>query len=192
MEIFKNRKIAAIITAIIIIVSIFIGAQRSLGRLSDKVSDMFYKGVYIEDDDYTSASIYSALSNRVDYSLGLATIAANYDELSKETEALLAARNSLIDAQDSGNISAMYDANSALETAFITLWAKFTDTADISESDNSDAEDYVDSLSGAQSSIEGNKYNDELSELENDVLKAFPANLLMNIVSVELPEHFGQ
>jgi len=187
MEFFKTRKAASAVLAAVILVFTLVGMHLSLARLSKKTTAMFYDGVYLKSEGYTSASIETHLEKRLDASLGLVTVAANYPALAAETDALRTARSALSSA---GTISAKYAANTQLETAWKTLWSAM-DGAGLSDSDKSNAADYAKTLNSAQNAIAANQYNSKVSEYETDVLGRFPVSAVKGLVAPVPPEYFA-
>ncbi|MGM9522137.1 MAG: hypothetical protein ACI3VB_06625 [Oscillospiraceae bacterium] len=199
MEILKSRKTAALILAAVIIVFTPLGARLSLQRAADKVENMFYDGVYIEEEKYTSGAIADYLEDVIKNTRGLVTVGTDVNALSDETEALRSALNALIDAETIGE---KYSANAAVidsaekfynaaKSALNPNSVSYSELADTIEKSLSNLEEYYSNLVAVEGSIELNRYNDAVAEFEADVLGRFPAGAIANIFSIDLPDSFG-
>ena len=187
MEFFKKRQNAFAILAAVIVVFTLLGVHLSLNRQVAKLGSMFTDGVYIEKDNYKQPGIATHLDARVNASLGLLTVAANYADLSDETESLREARHALIDAE---SISQKYEANQKLEDAYKSLAAVLK--AQVLSGTDADAiSTYVSNLSGAQKAIEVSLYNSKVTEYETGILTVFPVSVLRGLAFPNSPEYFG-
>ncbi|MDR1589606.1 MAG: hypothetical protein LBS51_05380 [Oscillospiraceae bacterium] len=94
LGILKSRKTAVIALALSIAIFTPSGVRLSFGREAGKVEDMFYSGVYIEDDGYTAPPLYAQIQECQTGALGLLTVAANYSggDIDELTERLRDAR----------------------------------------------------------------------------------------------------
>ncbi|MGE4483767.1 MAG: hypothetical protein AB7C97_01505 [Oscillospiraceae bacterium] len=187
MEFIKKRQNAFAILAAVIVVFTLLGVHLSLNRQVAKLGSMFTDGIYIEKDKYTQPGIQTHLDARISASLGLLTVASNYEAVSAETESLLEARHELLDAE---TVSQKYEANQKLEVAYTALAAGL-EAQDLSDTDADNAATYISNLSGAQGAIEKSLYNARVAEYETGVLAVFPVSALRGFVFAESPEYFG-
>ncbi len=185
MSVLKNRKFAWCVLVAVVILFTFFGIRRSLSKLSAETENMFYNGVYLEKEGYTSASIETHLQKRIEASLGMITVASNYDGLKSLTDDLRAAREELMDAD---TISEKYDANVKLEAALNAVTKKL-DSVGVSPSDLDDYSDYSSTLSGAQYAINSNACNSKVDEYYKNVLGTFPSVLFKGLMPK--PEYFA-
>lgn len=191
MKFLKKRSVAIIITVVVIILSTVFGVHRSLGHEARAVADQFSGGVYDTAQGYTRPSIRGQLDKRKDASLGLITIANNYEGVSDRADTLRVVRNRLVDAlhEEKLNPSELYTINSGLQTAFDNLY-KALESCDLDDKDRIDIEAYSSTFSGAASVIEKSGYNDTVREFNNSTLGVFPTNLLWRIAFIEKPQLF--
>jgi hypothetical protein len=186
-ETLKSRKTAAVVLVIVILIATPLGSARSIRKEASKVEDMFYNGVYVKDGNYTSGAISDYLSDASRAAIGLVSVASNYDNLSDETESLRSAREELIDAVD---ISAMYTANSKMQSAWENLYG-LIQSENLSDSEKDSIEDYASLFEGAEGAVKKNGYNDAVSEFNDEILGRVPANVIAGIMGVDGPESFG-
>lgn len=184
MSLLKNRRVAALILAVVILVMTPVGIVKTLGRLSRDVEELFFEGVELEG--YTSASLQSHLDNKVKAALGLVTIGseAGLDDL---TEALRQARNDLMGAK---TIEDKYEADRALDEAWRPLYDAIMDSADSGL--RADAEAYAGTLQDIAGAMRLNPYNDEVEKFYEETAGRFPASLLVGLVSGGGPDYFGE
>lgn len=187
MEFFKKRQNAFAILAAVIVVFTLLGVHLSLNREVAKLDKMFTAGVSIEKESYIQPGIETHLQSRIKASLGLLTIAANYDGLSDETEALSNARHALVGAV---SIKQKYEANQKLEAAYMALASSLA-AQDVTDGDLKAVATYVSNLSGAQKAIEVSAYNTKVTEYETGILGAFPVSILRGLAFPDSPEYFG-
>lgn len=185
MKRLKQKKTAIIITIAAIVIFTFIGTTKSLNSLTDDIEKTFYSGVYNEEDNYTEVSISSQLEKRIDASLGLLTIASNYEEFDIEAESLRNARHELIDARTIGE---KYLANEHLENAYQSLAGAIGNNS-FAEDDSEAFISYTDTMEGAQGIIEKSNYNDSVREYYNSITNAFPVKFLKFFA--DSPEYFN-
>lgn len=199
MDILKSRRTAALILVAVIIVFTPLGAYLSLQRAADKVENMFYDGVYIEDEEYTSGAIADYLEDVIKNVRGLVTVGTDVDALSDETEALRSALNALIDAETIVEKYTAYAEVKDTAEAFYSAAVSALDPTQVSSSELIDTienslsnlEEYYSNLVDVEGAIELNRYNDAVAEFETDVLGRFPAGMIANIFSIDLPDSFG-
>ena len=80
----KNPKIAAVITVLVVVLSLCFGAVRSVRAEAAKVERMFTEGV-----DGSGYGIAGDLEERADYARQLVKVAERYDGLETETKAVI-------------------------------------------------------------------------------------------------------
>ena len=184
----KTVPAAVAVLAAVMVVFTLLGVRLSLDRLSGDVEDAFYEGAYDDGSSYVSVALSDLLNNRVNYSTGLVTVAYNYGI---DTGDLLSARNDLIDALDGRDISAAFNANTRLESAWTHVYAAL-EGADMTERDAENARAYAEDLSGAQSAVSVNPYNEKVEEFYTRTLSAFPVGVLRHAVFFTGgPEYFA-
>jgi hypothetical protein len=186
MSFFKNRAVAWIIFIAVTVVSVFFGFSRSFQRASNKVTDLFYDGIYDEEENYTVPSIDSQLTNRYQAATGMVATCSAYSSLNSLTDELRNAKNALYDAETLGD---KYKANQVLETAYTALYSAFKDI----QANGKDVEamdTYASTMSGAQSVINSSEYNEKVDEFMQKDWQSFPANILRNFAGTSAPEYF--
>lgn len=188
MELFKNRKVAAGILALVIILFTILGINRSLWSLSSSIEDLFYDGIYNSDDRYNAPSISSQLDKRINAAMGLITVGNHYEALASQTEALRSARIELLDAK---TLPAKYAANEKMENTYPELLHALASYSGLSSEDKAAVESYASTLSGAQAVIENSSYNEKVQEYYNETIRAFPLNILNPLVFVDGPDYFN-
>jgi len=185
MKLLKNRKIAILITVVLVVAASLFAVGRSLNRLAREVEAMFYDGVYLEDEGYTQPGIEAHLERRWNSSLGFAVLMEVFPEAENEARALLSARNTLLSAK---GISDKFAANEAMQRAYAELSA-VADRLELSEQDKADIADYSSSFYGAQTAILGSRYNHMAEAFMKDA--SFFAHLLRPFAFVSPPQRFA-
>ena len=142
----------------------------------------------MEFKGFKQKSIDSHLRNISAYADGLVTIARNYDIDTSETENASDWLKSTLDYSHS-NVSNLYSEYQALIKAVNTMVDQLG-RADLSERDASGVEQYVSSITGAQSAIESAGYNESVREFLR-IYNRFPANILGRLAGVTPPEYFA-
>lgn len=186
MSFLKKRGTAITILAAVTVISLFFGFWRSFQKASDNVEKLFYTGVYNSEQKYKMPALESLLTDRYNAAGGMVATCSSYPELEGLTDELRNAKNALYDASSIGE---KYSANLSVESAYKALYEAFLKT-DASSGDISAVEDYVSSLSGAQSAIESAGYNEKVDEFMSGAWSAFPARYLRGITGTTPPEYF--
>ena len=186
MTLLKSRKFCVPAAVILCIVSLLFGVHKSVAREVREIENSFYEGVYLEDENYTQPALSEQLSNRASAALGIITIAANYDDMKTETDALRDARNGLLEAESIPK-KAYY--NDKLENAYKAVGEKLS-AASLDENEASALSDYAATMSGAMGVIEKSAYNASVSEFVNETMRAFPLNILKGISFCDTPDYF--
>ena len=184
MEALKNRKTAAIVCIIAVLISLVISASMA----GTRTERLFYEGVKF--DGYTHTPIYTALSDRAKYANNLASILTNCPGCEAAADKLREARRGLIDAYDAKDISDMYMADCALTEAADDI-AELIMTAGLDTDDLNDAQSCLDSMSGAEKAIAQSGYNEEVDGLRGFNLNNMLYTLLSALPFVDAPERFG-
>ena len=184
MRLLKNRKIAILITVVLVVFATLFGVGRSLNRLTGDIEAMFYDGVPLDGEGFLQPGIDAHLNNRLNSALGFAVLMEGYPEADSEAKALLSARNELISAK---TISEKYKANEALQQAYLTLQAK-TETLELSNRDKDDVAKYSSSFSGAQTAILNSSYNRKAESFMDGA--SFFARILKPFAFVTPPQAF--
>ena len=180
-----NRKIAILITVVVVIAATLFGVHRSLSRLYRDIERMFYDGVYVEDGGYTQPGIYSHLENSMNSALGLATLLQGYPELSGKAEDLLSARRELLAAK---SISDKSIADYVMVKTFVDLMIAAQDV-NLSEREIEASTKYHMSFCDAHAATVASQYNSKSVETIKKV--SFLADFIALIVPVEFPEQYN-
>ena len=186
MKFLKKRSVALVIAVIVMAATLLIGVHKSATSAINKIEDLFYKGTNSVGSDNTVA-IYDQLEKRAQASLGIVTIASNYDTLTQYAQEVKNNRNALLECD---SISKMFILNQELEKStqkFISMCQQ----TQLSQRDSEGIETYSQQFNGAQTLIEQNSYNEKVSEFNETVLNKFPLSMLKLIVGVDAPEKFS-
>lgn len=189
-----TRTGAVILAVIVVLLSTYFGAYRSLTVKSAEVADGFNEGVYYTDDSgntFQHKSIRSQLINRSEASINLASVADTFTNAKDEAEALRKTYNEMRDLlyNNDGTPSELYRVNAELDSAFNALY-------DILSCEDLDAKDakriieYKTEMEGAAGEIESSGYNESVYEFNRSTLSVFPTNILKRICFVKVPELF--
>ena len=155
MTVLKNRKIAVLITIVVVALTTLISVNRSLMRLSRDIERMFYDGVYLESDGYTQPGIDSQIKKHAEATLGLATTLTNYPELGDRADEVLRSRRELLDA---GSISDKSICFWAMSRNVHSLIQAASDIS-LTERDMEAVSSYSATITGAEEFIKGSAYN---------------------------------
>jgi len=183
MKFLKKPAGAVFLTILVVCLSVLISTKIKLGAECQHITDSFYDGV--EFDGYVHKSIASQLRNISGAADGLVTIANNYDIA---TDDVLMHNDYLKTSIAYGPISLVYTNYVDLMKELSVLQGALSD-AQLSERDISGFESYTSVISGAQSVIEKAGYNENVRTFLRKKLQ-FPADLLADLINVELPELF--
>ena len=167
----KNPKIAAVITVLVVVLSLCFGTVRSVRSEAAKVERMFTEGV-----DGSGYGIAGDLEERVEYASRLTKIAGKYTGMDQEIAVVEGAITALSAARTA---DLKYLADRDLENAVTALDLALQDT-DLSESD----EKYrSETIAGFQSpgykiDKEAVRYNEAVRKYQDEVLGGFVAGLV--------------
>lgn len=185
MGLLSNRKIALLITVIVVALATLFGVGRSLNNLARNVEEMFYIGVFLEDAGFTQPGISMHLGNVEQAIINLTSVFASHEELSDESEALVLARRNLLGA---GSISAKYAAYQDIQRSYTAFVSK-VDVVDLSERDMDTFTLYDRTITGAMTAIQGSEYNVKVGNYMDGA--SFIAYFLRPFLFVTSPQVFG-
>ena len=186
MSFFKKRGIAFLLTVCVVIAATLVSVNVKLSKKCQSVTDGFYDGV--EFNGYTQKSIASHLKNITAYADGLVTIANNYDIDTADVENASDLLKSALAYSQQNRISNLYREYQSLLKAVNAMEDQLA-RADLDARDASGVEQYISSITGAQSAIESAGYNESVREFMRSYDR-FPTNILGTLAGVEMPECF--
>ena len=188
-----SRTGAIIITVVIILLSTYFGAYRSLTVKVGEISDGFNEGVYYTDESgnsYQHKSIRSQLINRSEASINLVSVADTFEDAKEDAEVLREAYNKLRNLlYNDGTPAELCAANKELTVAFNALHSVLAGEA-LDTKDAKRIADYKQEMDGAAGEIETSGYNESVREFNRSTLSVFPTNILKSICFVDAPELF--
>lgn len=188
MDLFKKRSTAIVVFVAVVIVFSLIGCRLSLNRACRQAEDAFFDSSLLQAEGYYTCP-GDQLEHCVDYATRLLTVIGSDGEWSDAYEALVQARLALIDAMDARNISDAGAANQALAEAVADVQALVDSGASLPASYD-DVDSILSDFAGAQAVLDDNAYNSYILAFREDVLGAFPANILRHLLGVKAPETF--
>lgn len=179
MKTLKNYKVAWLIMAVVVVLSLCFGAVRSVRVEASKVERMFTEGV-----DGSGYGIAGDLEERADYAQRLMKIAGKYSGAEEEIEAV---QEAVVALGSAGTPSEKYRADKALESAVIVLDLAMGDQG-LSEQDEAYRSETMSGFEspGYKIDKEAVRYNEAVQAYEDQVLGGFVASLIGNMIS--LPE----
>ena len=181
----KRRQGAIAIVAVVIVLATLFGVRRSLNKASAQVSEMFYTGA-----DASGYGIATDLDKILEFSGNLVTVANKYGaEFSDPAQAVTRARQELAQAE---GVSGQYTASQTLLQAVETLNQAMLD-GELSDQDEQYRSELYASILSRTTIIahEATDYNAQVRSFNQDVLGAFPANLLSGLAGVDQLEEFN-
>ena len=188
MIILKKRSIAVVIFVIVVVLFSFLGCRRSLNKACRQAEAAFFdKSLLRADGGYSAPADH--LENCVDLSNRLLSVIGTDGAWKDAYDAVKAARSDLLDALESRDISAINAANQALVEAVAQVEAVKAAGAPIPES-HDDYDKIVSDFHSAQSELDDSAYSSHILAFRDDVLSAFPANILCHLTGVQAPETF--
>lgn len=181
------RRVVAVLVAIFtVFFSMMLSTDIKFDAECQRITAGFYDGV--EFNGYKHPSIASHLRNIAGYADGIVTIANRYeldsDELSSVNEDLKLALS-----YSRGDESYIYFCYDELLGELRVIEAELYDK-ELSERDESGLDQYVESITGAQSAIEESGYNESVSEFMREKCTGLAYDLAY-LTSVDLPDYFG-
>ena len=180
MEVLKNRKTAALILALVVVLSALLGGWRSLSALSSDVEKAFTEG----EEGF---SIQRDLNERMTQAVNLTAVAKRY--LSPDDARITAVtdvRNALDAAKTPGE---KYRANQQLSEAFSVLYYALEDM-DLTEKDKEYRGEFYGEMLSRNDTISRDPYNEKAGAF-NETLRQFPANLIGKLFSVSPAELYA-
>ena len=187
MKLIRNRKLAILITVVVVVIATLIGVWGSLNKLARQAEAVFYSDSYAGADGINQRGIFSHLGVIANNTLGLASMPAVSTELRSEVEELLSARGLLISAMNVRDIRSMGSAFTAVQQAFYTLEAKLQ-RLEFSPTDKSDIDGYISSFKGASTAISTSSYNEFAAAYLDDA--SFLARIISPILYIKPPQKF--
>lgn len=188
-----SRGGAWVVAIVLILLSVYFGAYRSLSVAVREVADGFSEGVTYTDDSgdtYLHASIRSQLINRVEASTSLVSLARNFGEVADETAALRNASNTLKDLiYGTGTPAELCAVNKELTGAFNALHSAVS-RMELDFRDTTQLDELKTIMSGSADEITNSGYNESVRAFNRETLSVFPTNLLQAICFVDAPELF--
>ncbi len=172
MQFLKSYRGAALITALVILLSVVFGAHRSLTAVRSDVLQVFEMGAYGDGH-----SVKGDLNARRAVCANLYTVAQRYlpeaelDELGRSLEET---------DQEAPSASAYENLDSAAHLVIEELEA-----VSLSEQDAKYVSGFQAELTSRTLTIAKDPYHQRALEFNNDTLGAFPANLLKHVAFVE-------
>ncbi len=188
LDFFKKRSVAIGVFVLVVLVFSLIGSRLSLDRACRKAEAAFFDADLLDAKDYYTCP-GDQLEHCVDYATRLLTVIGMDGVWSDAYEALVQARLGLMDALDAKNIPDAAAANQALAEAVAQVEAVRASGADLPASYD-DFDEIVAGFEGAQAVLDAPAYNEHLLAFREDVLGAFPANILGRLLGVKAPETF--
>ncbi len=189
-KVLENRGTAIAVTVLLCLIFAVLGINRSIAKEAAAYTRGFYDGVATQEG-YTSASLYSTLKSIDTYALTLSSVYADVADLETERETLQAARRTLVDAMESGDIQAMYSANRNLSRTAEALMTAADELSDLSRGDEEKGRDAYAKLQSAEGALERNPYNDSLADFDTKVMSTLPVRLFKALIFVKGPQVFA-
>ena len=179
MKTLKNDKVAWLVAAVVVMLSLCFGAVRSVRAEASKVEQMFTEGV-----DGSGYGIAGDLEERADYAQRLTKIAGKYNGAGQEIEAV---QEAVVALSAAATPSEKYRADKALESAVVALDLAMQDLG-LSEQDEAYRSETMAGFEspGYKIDKEAVRYNEAVQTYRETVLGGFVANLVGALVS--LPE----
>ena len=171
----QNPRVAAVVMAVLIVLSLFLGGGRSLRSLRGDVEEIFWNG---EDGD--GICVASDLSKNRDDARNLLTVAREYD---LPGDVLGALEDAVAAADAAGrDMAALHAAGTEISRAVTDVYEALGRLS-LSERDESYRQDLYHSVMARCDTMRRDAYNVQ-AQAFNEVLDGFPAGLLASIASV--------
>lgn len=182
MKILQNRKFAAAVFIIIVVVFTLIGSHRSLSKACDQVETAFFdKNINIGQARHTCPA--EQLDFAVDYANRILSIVS--DDVSDQVySSILESRKALLEALEDKDISSAYEAQNELALAVSALDGLIV-------TNNYDEYDTVrnDLFSALELASECG-YNEYVDQFQQSTIDRFPTNVLTALAGVDMPEKY--
>ncbi len=183
-NILLDRRVAAGVLALVVLVFTPLGARMSLKRAVRDVEEQFFTGIG------GRGSVSDFLSDSVDAALGLISVGAGYEAAGDETGELRVDRGLLLDALEDGDISEIATANALVVRSFNALKDALL-SLPLTDDDAMSVDYYVSSFEGAQGAVSHSTYNEAVAEFIADTYRRFPAKLIGSVLGVDPPRSFS-
>ena len=178
MKLLENKIICVLIMLVLITGGFWLGGYKGLSGLYSDVESVFFTG---EDGD--GICIENDLTERVNAAENMVTIARKYNSGSDEVKALSDAAAQMSSLSQNKNIAARMDENKKLATAMSALYREMADYS-LSERDERYRQSLYADFNSRGDTISHDPYNSHAQEY-NEVLSAFPANIMAAVTPVE-------
>jgi len=177
-DILYNRKIARIVTAVLIVASFLGGGVKSINRLKTSATDIFYNGA--TGDGF---GIERDIGHKIEFTFNMITVASRYIPDDNAVKQLESARSDLINSK---SIADKSKNNLRLNESATALYDRLGQE-NLSESDAKYRENIYTDIKARNNMIMNDGYNKEAREF-NRKLDVFPASLIKSLRLVsELP-----
>ncbi len=188
MSIFKRRSTAIVIFVIVVALFSFLGCKWSLNKACRDAEEAFFdRSLLKEDGGYSAPADH--LENCVALSTRLLSVIGTDGDWKDAYEAVNTARVALDDALAAKDIPAISQANQALAEAVAQVEAVKDSGAALPQS-HDDYDAILSDFHSAQAELDSSAYTSHILAFRDEVLGAFPANVLRHVVGVEAPETF--
>ena len=188
MDFFKKRSVAVGVFVLTVVLFTLIGSHRSLDRACRKAEDAFFDKSLLPAEGY-----YTCPGEQLDYCVDdanrLLSVIGSDGAWAGAYEALATARRDLADALDERDIPAIGKASKAFAQAVQQVEAVKASGAALPDS-HDDYDAIIAGLRSALALLDDSAYADHIQAFREDVLGAFPANILRHLTGVHAPETF--
>lgn len=174
-KLLNDRRLAAGVLAVAVLVFTPLGAKLSLQRAVNKVQ----RGLAVEE--YISDSVNAARN--------LVTLGSSLG-LDVETDTLRDYMTACEKLGDNASPKALAQANRDLASAFEDLRSAIAGQ-ELSERDAESLELYTNAFTGPQAAIGRESYNEDVDKFMTGTYDKFPASLIGSLLGVEPPEYFN-
>lgn len=183
MKVLENRGLCIVLMIVLIAAGVLLGGYKGLSGEYRKAADVFFLG---EEGD--GICIANDMSERANALTNMQTIAGKY--LKQSNKALTAAGDAVNDyTKANGDISAMFKANTDMDTAMEGLMQEMDDTA-LSAKDESYRQRLYADFNSRNDTISNDPYYTYAAEY-NEILRHFPAGLIKTLTPAKsAPIHY--
>lgn len=189
MSILKKRSTAICIFVLVVVLFSFIGCHRSLDKACRQAEEAFFDASLLHDEGY-----YTCPGDQLGYCVGYAnrllSVLGNDNEAYRaEYDQLRQARLDLMDALEGRDIPAIGQAAQTFAQAVDAVEARHDAGAPLADS-HDDYDAILDGIHGALAELDSSAYSSHILSFREEVLDAFPTNILRHITFVRAPETF--
>lgn len=187
MKFLKNRLVAVLLVALMVVGSTCLSATVKLNKAADKVSDGFYNGV--RAGGYLHPAIGEQLENLCGVVSGVTVVANKYG---LDTASITDLRQELGRAVTlrSRDYEKLYSYYSQLTVALDQL-RELLMAADISQADAAVLTKYTDTAAALALTIRDAGYNESVSRFVQETMEGFPASLFVRLFALAGPAYFA-